>query len=36
MDENGFYDVQYDDDDRTAGRAHLFSDDDGNFRFWAA
>ncbi|NYG53934.1 dioxygenase [Nocardioides perillae] len=33
-DEDGFYDVQYD-DDRTAGRAHLFSDDDGGFRFWA-
>lgn len=33
-DDDGFYDVQYD-DDRTAGRAHLFSDDDGGFRFWA-
>ena len=33
-DEDGFYDVQYD-DDRTAGRAHLFSDSDGSFRFWA-
>ena len=27
-DEDGFYDVQYD-DDRTAGRGHLFTDDDG-------
>lgn len=33
-DEDGFYDVQYD-DDRVAGRAHLFSDDEGAFRFWA-
>jgi hydroxyquinol 1,2-dioxygenase len=33
-DQDGFYDVQYD-DDRTAGRAHLFSADDGSFRFWA-
>jgi len=33
-DADGFYDVQYD-DDRTAARAHLFSDDDGGFRFWA-
>ncbi|QGG42671.1 dioxygenase [Aeromicrobium yanjiei] len=33
-DEDGFYDVQYT-DDRVAGRAHLFSDDDGSFRFWA-
>lgn len=33
-DEDGFYDVQYG-DDRTAGRAHLFSADDGSFRFWA-
>ena len=33
-DEEGFYDVQYD-DDRVAGRAHLFSDDQGDFRFWA-
>lgn len=32
-DEDGFYDVQYD-DGRTATRAHLFSDDDGNYRFW--
>lgn len=33
-DEAGFYDVQYD-DDRTRARAHLFSEDDGGFRFWA-
>ena len=32
-DEDGFYDVQYT-DDRVAGRAHLFSDDQGEFRFW--
>jgi hydroxyquinol 1,2-dioxygenase len=33
-DDDGFYDVQYG-DGRTAGRAHLFSDHDGAFRFWA-
>jgi hydroxyquinol 1,2-dioxygenase len=33
-DEDGFYDVQYD-DGRTAARAHLFSGEDGGFRFWA-
>ena len=33
-DEDGFYDVQYD-DERVAGRAHLFSDADGGYRFWA-
>lgn len=32
-DEDGFYDVQYS-DDRTAARAHLFSDAEGNYRFW--
>lgn len=32
-DEDGFYDVQYS-DDRIAGRAHLFTDDDGGYRFW--
>lgn len=32
-DDDGFYDVQYD-DGRTAGRAHLFSDADGAYRFW--
>lgn len=33
-DEDGFYDVQYD-DARTAARAHLFTDDQGRYRFWA-
>ncbi|MEU4689201.1 intradiol ring-cleavage dioxygenase [Actinoplanes sp. NPDC023714] len=33
-DDDGFYDVQYD-DDRVAARGHLFSDDAGAFRFWA-
>ncbi|MCQ9165187.1 MULTISPECIES: dioxygenase [unclassified Arthrobacter] len=32
-DEDGFYDVQYT-DGRVAGRAHLFSDTDGNYNFW--
>ena len=32
-DEDGFYDVQYT-DDRVSARAHLFSDDDGRYRFW--
>ncbi|WP_144790320.1 intradiol ring-cleavage dioxygenase [Kocuria palustris] len=32
-DEDGFYDVQYD-DDRTATRAHLFADENGEYRFW--
>ncbi|MFF2318311.1 intradiol ring-cleavage dioxygenase [Arthrobacter sp. NPDC058097] len=32
-DEDGFYDVQYD-DQRVSGRAHLYSDEDGNYRFW--
>jgi hydroxyquinol 1,2-dioxygenase len=32
-DEDGMYDVQYD-DGRTAARAHLFSAEDGGFRFW--
>ncbi|MFD7309328.1 intradiol ring-cleavage dioxygenase [Promicromonospora sp. NPDC059942] len=32
-DEDGFYDVQYG-DERTAGRAHLYSADDGGYRFW--
>ncbi|MFI7482047.1 dioxygenase [Kocuria sp. M1R5S2] len=32
-DEDGFYDVQYT-DDRVAGRAHLFADERGRFRFW--
>jgi hydroxyquinol 1,2-dioxygenase len=33
-DDDGFYDVQYG-DDRTAARGHLFSGDDGSYRFWA-
>jgi hydroxyquinol 1,2-dioxygenase len=33
-DEAGFYDVQYT-DDRVSARAHLFSDDDGRYCFWA-
>lgn len=33
-DDDGHYDVQYD-DRRTAGRGHLFADEEGNFRFWA-
>ena len=32
-DEKGFYDAQYD-DSRVAGRAHLFADDNGDYRFW--
>jgi hydroxyquinol 1,2-dioxygenase len=32
-DEKGFYDAQYD-DNRVAGRAHLFADDHGDYRFW--
>ncbi|GAA4115372.1 dioxygenase [Nocardioides fonticola] len=32
-DEDGRYDVQYD-DGRTAARAHLRTDDDGGYRFW--
>lgn len=33
-DEDGYYDVQYG-DDRTTGRGHLYSGDDGGYRFWA-
>jgi len=33
-DDHGFYDVQYG-DDRTAARGHLFSGEDGSYRFWA-
>lgn len=33
-DAEGFYDVQYG-DERTAARAHLFTDDRGRFAFWA-
>lgn len=32
-DEDGFYDVQYE-EQQNAARAHIFSDDDGNYRFW--
>ena len=32
-DEDGFYDVQYG-DNRIAGRAHLFTDEDGKYAFW--
>lgn len=32
-DEDGFYDVQYT-DQRVAGRAHLFADDNGKYAFW--
>lgn len=32
-DDEGFYDVQHPGGD-TYGRAHLFSDDDGGYRFW--
>ena len=33
-DDDGLYDVQYD-DDRVAARGHLRTDDDGAYRFWA-
>jgi hydroxyquinol 1,2-dioxygenase len=33
-DDDGFYDVQYD-DGRVAARAHLHTDEDGGYRFWA-
>lgn len=32
-DEEGLYDVQHE-DDRVYGRAHLFAEEDGSFRFW--
>ena len=32
-DEDGFYDVQYD-DNRLSARAHLFADEAGEYRFW--
>ncbi len=32
-DQDGLYDVQYD-DARTSARGHLFSDEDGRFEFW--
>lgn len=33
-DEDGRYDVQYD-DDRTSARGHLYTDANGDYRFWA-
>lgn len=33
-DEDGFYDVQYS-DQRVAGRGHLYTNDRGEYRFWA-
>jgi hydroxyquinol 1,2-dioxygenase len=33
-DDEGLYDVQYD-DDRVAARGHLYTDADGGYRFWA-
>jgi hydroxyquinol 1,2-dioxygenase len=33
-DDDGFYDVQYG-DGRTSARAHLYTDQDGRYRFWA-
>jgi hydroxyquinol 1,2-dioxygenase len=33
-DADGFYDVQYD-DDRTGGRGHLFTAEDGTYQVWA-
>jgi protocatechuate 3,4-dioxygenase beta subunit len=32
-DDEGFYDVQYS-DGRVSGRAHLFTDDQGRYKFW--
>ncbi|KUO09837.1 dioxygenase [Streptomyces sp. DSM 15324] len=32
-DEDGFYDVQYD-DERVAARGHVFTEADGSYRFW--
>jgi hydroxyquinol 1,2-dioxygenase len=34
-DEDGFYDVQYAGEDRTAARGRLHADEAGEFRFWA-
>ena len=34
-DEEGFYDVQYKDIAEARGRGHLFSDDEGRYRFWS-
>src|SRR4051794_33459680 len=34
-DDDGFYDVQYEDLDEPRGRGHLMTDDDGRFWFWS-
>jgi len=34
-DDDGFYDVQYDDLDHMQARGHLFTDADGGWRFWS-
>jgi hydroxyquinol 1,2-dioxygenase len=34
-DDEGFYDVQYDDLSEARGRGHLYSDDEGRYRFWS-
>lgn len=34
-DDEGFYDVQYDGLSEARGRGHLFSDDEGRYRFWS-
>src|SRR4051812_11598488 len=34
-DDDGFYDVQYDDLDEPRGRGHVFTEDDGRFWFWS-
>jgi hydroxyquinol 1,2-dioxygenase len=34
-DEEGLYDVQYDDFDQPRGRGHLFTGDDGRYSFWS-
>ena len=34
-DEEGFYDVQYEELDEARGRGHLYSDGEGRYRFWS-
>ncbi len=34
-DEEGYYDVQYDDLSEARGRGHLYSDDEGRYWFWS-
>jgi hydroxyquinol 1,2-dioxygenase len=34
-DDQGFYDVQYSDLNQQRGRGHLFTDDEGRYRFWS-